>query len=137
MQPWCPQQHPRRRSPLLTSATLRLSKCVMQGGNNNTYCHDSELNWFNWDQANTHDNGYARFFRCLVNYRSVQQSGLLSETAHTATQQRSCHLHSCMTCCPQHDIGAVRMVIICRKPTVPSAPQQNGHGSIAVSTHVV
>ena len=21
-----------------------------QGGNNNTYCHDNELNWFNWDQ---------------------------------------------------------------------------------------
>jgi pullulanase/glycogen debranching enzyme len=20
-------------------------------GNNNTYCHDSELNWFNWDQV--------------------------------------------------------------------------------------
>ena len=21
-----------------------------QGGNNNTYCHDNDLNWFNWDQ---------------------------------------------------------------------------------------
>ena len=41
-----------------------------QGGNNNTYCHDSELNWFNWDQANQDETGYARFFRCLVNLRS-------------------------------------------------------------------
>ena len=43
----------------------------MQGGNNNTYCHDSELNWFNWDQATQDETGYARFFRHLINLRSV------------------------------------------------------------------
>ena len=40
-----------------------------QGGNNNTYCHDSELNWFNWGQAAQDESGYARFFRHLVNFR--------------------------------------------------------------------
>ena len=44
---------------------------MMQGGNNNTYCHDSELNWFNWEQASQDETGYARFFRCLVNLRSA------------------------------------------------------------------
>ena len=24
-----------------------------QGGNNNTYCHDNEINWFNWEQIKT------------------------------------------------------------------------------------
>lgn len=43
----------------------------MQGGNNNTYCHDSELNWFNWEQAHQDETGYTRFFRCLVNLRSA------------------------------------------------------------------
>ena len=41
----------------------------MQGGNNNTYCHDDELNWFNWEQAKEDGTGFARFFRCLINLR--------------------------------------------------------------------
>lgn len=49
--------------------TLIIVSLAVQGGNNNTYCHDSELNWFNWDQAMHDDTGYARFFRCLVNLR--------------------------------------------------------------------
>ena len=53
-----------------------MSSGVMQGGNNNTYCHDSELNWFDWDQANQDVTGYARFFRCLVNLRSEQLSAV-------------------------------------------------------------
>ena len=40
-----------------------------KGGNNNTYCHDSRLNWFDWDAAESPDNGFARFFRHLVNFR--------------------------------------------------------------------
>jgi len=40
-----------------------------QGGNNNTYCHDSPLNWFNWTQAEEDASGFARFFRLLVNLR--------------------------------------------------------------------
>jgi pullulanase/glycogen debranching enzyme len=43
-----------------------------QGGNNNTYCHDSPLNWFNWTQAEEDKSGFARFFRLLVNLRLPQ-----------------------------------------------------------------
>ncbi|KAK9824321.1 hypothetical protein WJX72_009436 [[Myrmecia] bisecta] len=43
-----------------------------KGGNNNTYCHDSELNWFNWEQATADKFGFARFFRCLVHFRRAR-----------------------------------------------------------------
>ena len=42
---------------------------LLQGGNNNTYCHDSPLNWFNWDQAAADTKGFARYFQCLVHFR--------------------------------------------------------------------
>ncbi|CAK0735857.1 hypothetical protein CVIRNUC_000651 [Coccomyxa viridis] len=40
-----------------------------KGGNNNTYCHDSPLNWFNWDQAAADTKGFARYFQCLIHFR--------------------------------------------------------------------
>lgn len=40
-----------------------------QGGNNNTYCHDSELNWFDWDMQKDDKSGFGRFFRHLVQLR--------------------------------------------------------------------
>lgn len=42
---------------------------MLQGGNNNTYCHDSDLNWFNWKQAAEDNTGYARFFQHLIHFR--------------------------------------------------------------------
>ena len=42
---------------------------VRQGGNNNTYCHDSPLNWFNWDLVGDEANGFARFYRSLIHFR--------------------------------------------------------------------
>ena len=45
------------------------SALPLQGGNNNTYCHDSPLNWFNWEQAAADTKGFARYFLCLVNFR--------------------------------------------------------------------
>ena len=47
-----------------------------KGGNNNTYCHDDELNWFNWDQAAEHDNDLVRFIRLLTRFRSIRRSNL-------------------------------------------------------------
>ena len=41
----------------------------MQGGNNNTYCHDSKLNWFDWEKQAQDDTGFARFFRHLIRLR--------------------------------------------------------------------
>jgi pullulanase/glycogen debranching enzyme len=38
-------------------------------GNNNTYCHDSELNWVDWQQATLDDEGFARFVRRLIHFR--------------------------------------------------------------------
>jgi isoamylase len=42
-----------------------------KGGNNNTYCHDSPLNWFDWAKATAEGDGFVRFFRLLVNFRCV------------------------------------------------------------------
>jgi len=38
-------------------------------GNNNTYCHDNELNYFKWDQLEEDEFGYARLVRNLINLR--------------------------------------------------------------------
>ena len=37
-------------------------------GNNNTYGHDNELNWFDWSQLESHADLY-RFFRNSINFR--------------------------------------------------------------------
>jgi hypothetical protein len=43
-----------------------------QGGNNNTYCHDSPLNWFDWDAAADGGNSFTRFFRALLQFRRAR-----------------------------------------------------------------
>ena len=84
--------------------TLNLVSVIVQGGNNNTYCHDSELNWFNWEQAIHDDTGYARFFRCLVNLRLVPGTGWSALLA-TVCIYNLCHLYdACSTC---HTVAAV------------------------------
>ena len=40
-----------------------------KGGNNNTYCHDSELNWLDWDQANKDEKGLLRFVKHMIQLR--------------------------------------------------------------------
>ena len=58
-----------------------------KGGNNNTYCHDSPLNWLNWRQARTDSGGFARFFRLLACLRygiAFWLLGLMLMTNHTA-----------------------------------------------------
>lgn len=37
-------------------------------GNNNTWCHDNELNWFLWDQLPKHADFY-RFYKMLIHFR--------------------------------------------------------------------
>ncbi|EIE26827.1 glycoside hydrolase [Coccomyxa subellipsoidea C-169] len=53
-----------------------------KGGNNNTYCHDSALNWFSWDQAATDPTGYARYFRHLVHFRRTHAELRRSSFVH-------------------------------------------------------
>ncbi|WRH67809.1 MAG: alpha-amylase family glycosyl hydrolase [Planktothrix sp. GU0601_MAG3] len=41
-----------------------------QNGNNNTYCHDSELNWMNWDLLEKNSDLF-RFFKHCINFRTA------------------------------------------------------------------
>lgn len=41
-----------------------------QNGNNNTYCHDSELNWMNWDLLAKNTDLF-RFFKHCINFRKA------------------------------------------------------------------
>lgn len=40
-----------------------------KSGNNNTYCHDSALNWVDWQQVARDEEGFARFTRGLIAFR--------------------------------------------------------------------
>ncbi|KAG2454971.1 hypothetical protein HYH02_000797 [Chlamydomonas schloesseri] len=40
-----------------------------KNGNNNTYCHDSELNYLRWDQVAEDPHGFNRFVRLLIHFR--------------------------------------------------------------------
>ncbi|KAL6767130.1 ISA1 [Auxenochlorella protothecoides x Auxenochlorella symbiontica] len=42
-----------------------------KGGNNNTYCHDSPLNWLDWRAASADEGGLARFVRALLALRAA------------------------------------------------------------------
>ena len=41
-----------------------------KGGNNNTYCHDAALNWFDWDRATADDDGLVRFVAARTAFRA-------------------------------------------------------------------
>lgn len=53
-----------------------------KGGNNNSYCHDSALNWFNWEGTRT-QGALLRFTRRLIAFRK----------AHPALRRRSYFHH--------------------------------------------
>eukprot|EP00897_Mesotaenium_endlicherianum_P003623 jgi/Mesen1/3289/ME000191S02431 len=40
-----------------------------KGGNNNTYCHDTAVNYFRWDKLEKDTSGFNRFYRLLLNFR--------------------------------------------------------------------
>jgi glycogen operon protein len=41
-----------------------------QGGNNNTYCHDNEINWFDWNKIGSRDSqDMIRFWSLLIQKR--------------------------------------------------------------------
>jgi glycogen operon protein len=43
-----------------------------QGGNNNTYCHDNEINWFDWNNiASSDSQEMIRFWSLLINKRKL------------------------------------------------------------------
>ncbi len=53
-----------------------------QGGNNNAYCQDNEISWFNWEDVNRHA-GLLRFVRGLIrlnlDYKLFQEEVFWSE----------------------------------------------------------
>ena len=65
-----------------------------KGGNNNSYCHDSALNWFDWDALRTHA-ALFRFTRHLIAFRK----------AHPALRRRSYFHHRDMVSSGYPDIS--------------------------------
>jgi glycogen operon protein len=55
-----------------------------QGGNNNAYCHDSELSWFDWSLPERHGDIH-RFCKRLVRNRTRREA--LSETTSMSLNQ--------------------------------------------------
>lgn len=49
-----------------------------KGGNNNTWCHDSSLNWFLWDKLSDNRSFY-RFYRAMIHFR--KKNHLLQRTS--------------------------------------------------------
>ncbi|MES0337343.1 MAG: glycogen debranching enzyme, partial [Candidatus Magnetobacterium sp. LHC-1] len=43
-----------------------------QNGNNNAYCQDNELGWFNWDLTKTNSDIF-RFFKLMIQFRKQHQ----------------------------------------------------------------
>lgn len=59
-----------------------------KNGNNNTWCQDNPLNWFQWDSPNRHA-GFFRFFRSLILFR--KEHPLLKRESFLNDQNISWH----------------------------------------------
>jgi isoamylase len=60
-----------------------------KGGNNNTYCHDSALNWFDWGTSAADKDGLQRFVAALSAFRASRPS--LRLRAHPTGDQVAWH----------------------------------------------
>ena len=60
-----------------------------KGGNNNTYCWDSPLNWYDWEKAEKDSEGLLRFTSALAALRA--RSPLLRLAAHPKGDQITWH----------------------------------------------
>lgn len=65
-----------------------------QAGNNNTYCQDNELSWFDWSQIDRHGD-ILRFCRVLIRYRTQREalSGGLSMSLNQILQKARIEWH--------------------------------------------
>jgi isoamylase/glycogen operon protein len=59
-----------------------------RNGNNNVWCQDNELNWFNWDLLQKNQ-GFHRFFRLMIRFRT--QHPLLMRTSYLTDQDVQWH----------------------------------------------
>ncbi|MDI6402321.1 alpha-amylase family glycosyl hydrolase, partial [Balneolaceae bacterium ANBcel3] len=82
--------HLRRKMMKNAFAILMLSRGVpmlhmgdevahTKGGNNNTYCHDNELNWFNWKDVGKNED-ILRFVKTMIRFR--KQYSVLRDRFH-------------------------------------------------------
>ncbi len=60
-----------------------------KGGNNNTYCHDAPLNWFDWAAADDDADGLVRFTAALAAFRA--RTPALRLPAHPTGDQVAWH----------------------------------------------
>jgi len=60
-----------------------------KGGNNNTYCHDSPVNYLDWDAASQDAVGLSRFTRCLIRLR--REHPQLQRTVYVTDQEVQWH----------------------------------------------
>jgi glycogen operon protein len=65
-----------------------------QGGNNNAYCQDSEVSWFDWSLPERHP-GLLRFFKLLAAHRTRRDSEAehLRLSLNQVLRQRKIHWH--------------------------------------------
>lgn len=56
-----------------------------KGGNNNTYCHDNDINYFRWDKKEADRAGLYRFTRLILNFRRKCEVFGLSEFPNAET----------------------------------------------------
>ncbi len=71
-----------------------------QFGNNNAYCQDSELSWFNWDDLQ-HRSEIHRFVRQLISFFKAKES--VEETPpakHVSSARPHIAWHGVKLCCP-------------------------------------
>jgi pullulanase/glycogen debranching enzyme len=64
-----------------------------KAGNNNTYCHDSPLNWVDWQEVARDEQGFARFMRGLIAFRcavgGLLRSSVLANWVHPSHVSRT------------------------------------------------
>jgi isoamylase len=70
-----------------------------QLGNNNAYCHDNEVSWFDWTRVDKHANVH-RFLRLLIARRSMRdleaehrRTSLIELLRHATTAWHGLRLH--------------------------------------------
>jgi isoamylase len=60
-----------------------------KGGNNNSWCHDDERNWFLWDQLEQQREDFYRFYRGMIQFRKAHP--LLRRTRFFAPHEIEWH----------------------------------------------
>lgn len=103
-----------------------------KNGNNNTYCHDSPLNWVDWQQVARDEQGFARFMRGLIAFRSAGARVLAAKEVFCHHSQGA-FSYLCLSCvAPAPWSSPSPSIIMCLPPVAASQgpnPPARGHSS--------